>query len=117
MHISRRFFAVALLGFALAVAGCGGSPTSRRTIDAAPVGSGAGFDPTTITVNKDDNVIITVGNTTTKTHGFSIEGYGIHDEVNPGTPIEVHFKSRKPGTFKIYCQLHETHQIATLVVQ
>jgi len=118
---SRRLPAVAValacLALALALGGCGGSPTKHRAIAAVEVGSGAGFDPTTITVDKDDNVVLTVGNTTAKTHGFTIEGYGIVREVNTGNPVEVKFKSSKPGTFKIYCQLHPTHGIATLVVQ
>ncbi len=115
----RRFpaFAVALACVALALGGCGGSPTKHRAIAAVDVGSGAGFDPTTVTVDKDDNVVLTVGNRTDKTHGFSIEGYGIRHEIEPGKPLEVKFKARKPGTFKIYCQIHPAHQIATLVVE
>ena len=83
----------------------------------ATVGSGAGFDPTEITVDKDDNVILTVGNTSNRVHGFSIEGYGIQRELEPSANQELKFKSSKPGTFKIWCQLHETHQIATLIVR
>ena len=29
----------------------------------------------------------------------------------------VKIRATHPGTFKIFCQLHETHQVATLVVQ
>ena len=117
MQNLRRLSVTALLGLALVLAGCGGHATSRRSIDAAAVAGGAGFDPATVTVHKDDNVVLTVGNTTDKTHGFSIEGYGIHDEVSPGTPLKVKFKAKKPGTFKIFCQLHPAHQVATLVVE
>jgi nitrosocyanin len=117
VHTFRRFFPAALLGLSLVLSGCGGSPESRRQISAVNVGSGAGFEPTTITVDKDDNVELAVGNSTTRIHGFSIEGYGIQREVEPNNGIQVEFKSTKPGTFKIYCQLHETHQVATLVVR
>ena len=79
--------------------------------------SGAGFEPPTVTVDKDDNVVLAVNNSTTRTHGFSIEGYGIRREVEASKGLEVKFKSTKPGTFKVYCQLHETHQVATLVVR
>lgn len=113
----RRFFPAALVAVTLVISGCGGSPESRRQISAINVGSGAGFEPTTVTVDKDDNVELAVGNRTTRTHGFSIEGYGIQREVEAGSGIEVKFKATKPGTFKIYCQLHETHQVATLVVR
>ncbi len=78
--------------------------------------SGAAFEPETVTVNKDDNVVMSVGNSTTAVHGFTIEGYGIRTEVPPGG-TELKFKATHPGTFKIFCQLHETHQVATLVVQ
>ena len=118
MHKFRRFFPAALVAGALVLSGCtGGSPTSRRAISVLTVGTGAGFEPTELTVDKDDNVRITVRNNTTGVHGFSIEGYGIQREVPGGENLEVRFKSTKPGTFKIYCQLHETHKLATLVVQ
>lgn len=74
------------------------------------------FAPPTITVDKDDNVTLAIANPTTSVHGFSIEGYGIQDEIPPGG-AEKKFQARHPGTFKIYCQLHETHQVATLVVR
>ena len=106
---------VALL---LVLTGCtGGHPEVERQIAAANVGAGAGFEPTTITVDKDDNVRLAVGNASTRVHGFSIEGYGIQREVEANNGIQVKFKSTKPGTFKIWCQLHETHQVATLIVQ
>lgn len=117
MHNLRRFLVVPFLGVALAMAGCGGHATAHRSIDAVAVAGGAGFDPVTITVHKDDNVVLTVGNSTDKTHGFSVEGYGIHDEVMPGTPLVVKFSAGKPGTFKIFCQLHPAHKTATLVVE
>ena len=117
MHNLRRFTLPGLLGLSLLLSGCGGSPEETLSISAASVAGGAGFTPAELTVDKDDNVTLAVGNTTSAVHGFSIEGYGIRQEIAPGTPTEISFKSRKPGTFKIFCQLHETHQIATLVVR
>ncbi len=107
---------VVLLGLALVATGCGGHPDVERQISVASGSTGAVFQPPTITVNKDDNVRLAVGNPTTNPHGFSIEGYGIRDEVPPGG-FEKRFQATHPGTFKIYCQLHETHQVATLIVQ
>ena len=102
---------------ALALAGCGGS-TVERSIAAATVDSAPGFAPAVITVDKGEEVVLTVGNSTAGPHGFAIEGYGVLEEVNPNIPLEVRFIARKGGTFKLYCQLHkETHQPATLVVQ
>ncbi len=113
----RRLLPAGLLGLALVASGCGGHPDTERQISVATgAGGGAIYEPVTITVNKDDNVTLAVGNPTTRVHGFSIEGYGIQDEVPPGG-YEKKFQARHPGTFKIYCQLHETHQVATLVVQ
>ena len=102
---------------ALALAGCGGS-TVERSIVAATVDAAPGFTPGVITVDKGEEVVLTVANSTARAHGFAIEGYGVLEEVNPNIPLEVKFIARKGGTFKIYCQLHkETHQPATLVVQ
>ena len=118
MHTLRRLLPAAAAGIALLLTGCtGGDPTSTRQISAVNVASGAGFEPTTITVDKDDDVRLAVGNSTTRTHGFSIEGYGIQREVEANNGLELKFSARKPGTFKIWCQLHETHQIATFIVR
>jgi nitrosocyanin len=106
----------AIAGLALAASACGGHPSVDRQITVRSATAGAVFEPETITVNKDDNVALTIGNPTAAVHGFSIEGYGIREEVPPGG-MEKLFSARHPGTFKIYCQLHETHQIATLVVR
>jgi len=102
---------------ALGLAGCGGS-TVERSITAATVDTAPGFSPGVITVDKGEEVVLTVGNSTARAHGFAIEGYGVLEEVNPNIPLELKFIARKGGTFKIYCQLHkDTHQPATLVVQ
>ncbi|MGI8808002.1 MAG: cupredoxin domain-containing protein [Acidimicrobiales bacterium] len=115
MPTFRRLLPASVVGLALVLPGCGGSPESRRQI-AVVSGPPAAFEPTVVTVNKDDNVIMAVGNSTTAVHGFTVEGYGIRTEIPPGGS-EVKIKATHPGTFKVYCQLHETHQVATLVVQ
>lgn len=101
---------------AVAVAGCGGG-AATRTVSAAMVGAAPGFSPSTITVDKGDKVALTVGNDTAKTHGFSVEGYGIAKEVAPGSPLKVTFTASKEGVYKVFCQLHPAHQTATLVVR
>jgi nitrosocyanin len=117
VRTSRRLLPIAVACLGLAFTGCGGHPDVHRQITAVDVGGGAGFEPATLTVHKDDVVRISVSNASSKTHGFSIEGYGIRDEVQPNNPIRVRLRAKKPGTFKIYCQLHETHQVATLIVE
>jgi len=116
VHTFRRLLPASAIGLALVLSGCGGSPTSRRQIAVVAGSGGAAFEPTTVTVNKDDNVVLAVANPTAAVHGFRIEGYGIQTEIPPGG-AEVKIKATHPGTFKIYCQLHETHKVATLVVQ
>ena len=114
---NRGRMLVAATVAAVALGGCGGS-TVERSIAAATVDSAPGFSPGVITVDKGEEVVLTVGNSTTRPHGFAIEGYGVLEEVNPNIPLEVRFIARKGGTFKVYCQLHkETHLPATLVVQ
>ena len=116
MHNRGRMLIAASVA-ALALAGCGGT-TVRRSVAAATVDAAPGFAPAVVTVDKGEEVILRVGNTTPRAHGFSIEGYGIRQEVNPGDPKEIKFIARKGGTFKVFCQLHpDTHKPATLVVQ
>ena len=81
------------------------------------VEGGAGFNPTTLAVGNRNDVVLRVGNVTGTPHGFAIEGYGIRHTVDPGATLDLRFKARKNGVFKIFCQLHETHQTATLIVR
>ena len=53
---------------------------------------------------------MTVGNATDAVHGFSIEGYGIQEEIQPGAALELEFTATNAGTYKVYCQLHEGSQ-------
>ena len=117
MHTFRRFLVAAVVGPALVLTGCGGHDTVRRSIASVSVAGGTGYEPTSLTVDKDDTVRLTVGNSTAAVHGFSIEGYGIHDEIKPGESREYKFRASHPGTFKVFCQLHAGHKVATLVVQ
>jgi len=111
----RRLAAVAAVAF-IAV-GCSNDTTDHRTINAAAVNGKPGFAPQVIEVKKGDKVDLTVGNTTEKTHGFSIEGYGLKAQtVEAGKPIHVKFTAKKTGTYKVFCQLHPAHQFATFQV-
>ena len=115
--VQRRGTAVAAAAaLALSFAACG-TGTDRRAISAASVAGGAGFNPEDVLVDKEDTVHLRVGNTTDRTHGFSIEGYRIQREVKPNETLDVRFKASRGGTFKIYCQLHPTHRTATLLVR
>ncbi|HEX8769599.1 MAG TPA: cupredoxin domain-containing protein [Acidimicrobiales bacterium] len=112
----RRFLVVGAVGL-MALTGCGNETTSHRTINAAAVNGKPGFAPEVIEVHKGDKVDLTVGNTTDKAHGFSIDGYGLKAKtVDPGKPIHVKFTAKKTGTYKVFCQLHPAHQAATFQV-
>ena len=115
--LCRRAPAVApALVLALGTVACG-SDTDRRAIAATLVSGQAGFYPATVTVDKEDTVILRVGNGTDRVHGFSIEGYRIARTVEPNQSLRLRFRASRAGTFRIFCQLHPTHQTATLIVR
>ncbi len=100
----------------VALAGCVGQ-SATRTISATIVDGKPGFSPDVVSVHKGDHVDLVVKNTTDKTHGFTIEGYKITRLIDPtAPPLHVKFVAHQGGTFRILCQLHDTHQTATLVV-
>jgi len=100
----------------LALVGCVGQ-AAPRTIAATIVDGKPGFSPDKVSVHKGDHVDLVVTNTTDKTHGFDIEGYHITRLIDPtAPPVHVKFVASQGGTFRIFCQLHDKHQTATLVV-
>ena len=112
---AAAFLLPALVG--LVAAGCGNDTTSRRTIAAAPVAGGTGFDPTSISVHNGDRVDVRVRNDTAVPHGFDIDGFGLKSWViEPGQTQRIQFTARRAGTFRIFCHLHEQHKTATLRV-
>jgi nitrosocyanin len=112
----QRVLALAAVVAMAATAGCG-KGTERRQISAAVVDGKPGFTPASLSVHTGDKVVLVVRNTTDKTHGFSIEGYGVSKVVSTSQPLRVRFTASKAGVFKIFCQLHPTHQTATLRVE
>jgi len=109
--------ALALAATAL-LAGCGGPKTDHLKADDGPLQpSGNGITPANLTAHKGHKVQIVVTNTAKdKQHGFSIDELGVKEVVNQGTTTTVKFTADKAGTFKVYCQLHPTHQPAQLTV-
>ena len=102
---------------AVGLSGCGGTQTVDGTVTRPRSTGGAGFTPLTVTVDKRNRVELHGGQHHRRVHGFSIEGYGVQEEVQPGEPLEVKFTATNAGTYKIYCQLHPAHQTATLIVR
>lgn len=113
----RRAAAVTTAGvLAFGAAACSHS-TETRTITVAAVNGKPGFTPEVTTVKRGDKIHLIVKNTTEKTHGFDIEGYGVKPKTVPaGQQIDVTFTAKKTGTYKLYCQLHPAHQFATFQV-
>jgi plastocyanin len=112
--LARTLLAVAVAG--LATSACSNAVV-HRSINAAEVAPGtSGFSPGVIRVHRDDKVAIKLGNTTARTHGFTIVDQNVQTTVDAGKTVSVKFVPRTAGTFRIYCQLHPAHRPAELVV-
>jgi plastocyanin len=114
----RRIGALAaVIPLTLLLVGCAHS-NDHVTMSSVSINGATGYSPTTIVASKKDNLIVTVANTTDKTHGFSIQGYKrIVKTVAPGKTLTIKISLTQAGTFKVYCQLHPAHGTATLIVQ
>lgn len=62
------------------------------------------FNPSTITVNKGDNVRITITSIDT-THGFSLPDFSINERLEPNQPVTVEFVADKTGAFTFRCSV------------
>jgi len=100
------------------LAACGGPKTDHLTVNDGPLQpSGNGITPAKLTAHKGHKVQIVVSNTAKdKQHGFSIDDFGVKEVIDQGKSTTVKFKATKAGTFKVYCQLHPTHQPAELTI-
>jgi len=115
-----RRMAVASLALAAGtvLAGCGGPKTDHLKADDGPLQpSGNGITPVKLSAKKGHKVQIVVSNTAKdKQHGFSIDAFDVHEVIDQGKTTTVKFKASQAGTFKVYCQLHPTHQPSELTV-
>src|SRR5947209_7415404 len=93
---------------ALLAASCG-VRTAHKSVSAAAQGTATGWKGAPIRVKKGDKVVITVGNTTARTHGFSIDAFRIKTTVDPGKKTEAKLTPTATGHYVIYCQLHPAH--------
>jgi nitrosocyanin len=108
---------VAAVALAAALmAGCGGA-TDKLSVDDGPLTSGNGMTPEKLTAKKGHKVEIKITNTAKdKQHGFSIDEFNIHETIDQGRTTTVKFKADKAGTYRVYCQLHNTHKPAELTI-
>lgn len=64
------------------------------------------FTPSSIAVQKGDNVSITLKNAGATAHTFFIDGYGITTgSALPGRSATLNFTADKTGTFDFYCSI------------
>lgn len=116
----RRHVALAAAALtAMAVlSGCGeDTKTDRLTVDDGPVAGGAGITPERIETTTGTSVEIKVRNTANdKQHGFSIDEFKVGEVIDQGQTKTVKFVASKAGTYRVYCQLHDTHKPAQLIV-
>jgi nitrosocyanin len=112
----QRYVAPLIVLGSLLLPACG-EETDERSISAAAVDGKPGFTPETLRVHEGRKVALSIGNTTDKQHGFSIDGYNVALTVDPGKAEKVEFKADKGGDFRIFCQLHPAHQAAKLVAE
>ena len=119
MRSRRRSVALTSLALAAATvfAGCSDEKTDHLTADDGPVESGNAITPAKLTAHEGRKVVITVTNTAKdKQHGFSIDEFGVKETIDQGKTTTVKFKADKPGTYRVYCQIHPPHKAAELVV-
>lgn len=79
------------------------STSGVKTI--AVTGKNYAFDPSTISVNKGDQVTINFSNTG-GFHDWTLEGYNVKtQQIGSGKQDTVTFTADKVGTFKYYCSV------------
>lgn len=62
------------------------------------------FTPSTITVNKGDQVVLSITSTDVK-HGFAIPAFGVNVDLNPNQTTTVRFTADQAGTHKFRCSV------------
>jgi heme/copper-type cytochrome/quinol oxidase subunit 2 len=73
--------------------------------------------PSTLIVNKGDEVKLKLRNVSDKEHGFSIDALGIKEVIKPGATKEITIKPVSEGVLHYYCHLHPGHVGGQLMVK
>ncbi len=78
------------------------------------------FEPSTITVNKDDRVRLIIDNIDVD-HGFALSAFGINEKLLPGQVHTIEFTADKSGSFSFFCSVFcgsgHSGMRGTLIVQ
>jgi cytochrome c oxidase subunit 2 len=62
------------------------------------------FTPDTITLKKGEPVVLVLSSQDRK-HGFSLRGFGVRAELNPGETARIQFTPNKTGKFTFSCDV------------
>jgi plastocyanin len=116
----RILLLAALLG-ALTLAGCGQEPASPGAAATATTGTGSQtgmqevviiakddmFEPVSYTVTGNAPLRITARNDGQHVHEVEVKGLMPETKLTPGQSKSVDVQSVEPGTYRIYCEIHE----------
>ena len=72
--------------------------------------------PSSLTAFTGDTLVFNVTNKGAIPHGFTVEGLGIQDVLNPGQSKEFTSANVAAGLYRYYCQLHAGHIGGQLLV-
>jgi plastocyanin len=93
-------------GLALALAACGSSSTASGTAISLEA-KDFQFSQTTLALPANSTVNLTVKNTGTVHHNFSIKELGVNKDIeNPGASETVTFTTKGDATYTFYCEYH-----------
>ena len=123
-HQLKRVALLAVLGVLAAVtlAGCGQDsnlPSATATVAGSSSGSQSGtrevnivakdnvFDPKTYTIEAGSSIKITATNSGQNVHEIEVEGLLPESKLSPGQSKAVDLQSVQPGTYRVYCEIHE----------
>ncbi|MCI0529310.1 MAG: cupredoxin domain-containing protein [Nitrospira sp.] len=73
--------------------------------------------PSTIIVNKGEEVKLKLRNVGDKEHGFSINVLGIKEVIKPGETKEITLKPSSDGVLYYYCHFHPGHVGGQLMIK
>lgn len=79
--------------------------TEPKTVEISMIAKQWEFDPSTITVNKGDKVVLHVKSIDVA-HGISISQFGVSEYLEPGKTVDIEFIADKTGEFTFFCNVY-----------
>lgn len=110
---------VFMLGLFLAELGPALAQTGKEfTLMTAMVAEGANiWLPSTLIINKGEEVKLKLRNVSKAEHGFAIDALGVKEVIKPGETKEITIKPDAEGIQRYYCHLHPGHVGGQLMVK